>query len=106
MLGLSQESSVQLADCRTEEYSDDFYDFGLDDYASVVQGYKAAKQRAEAGLKTAKMREQEQLALAARFPHTRIRVFLPDGFVLQVRLQCIVRSLEKALLCRSGLPVS
>lgn len=73
-----------MSTCRTEELSDDFYDFGPDDYAAVMSGYKNSHSRAEAGLKTGKLRERDRLAWAEKFPTTHVRIFMPDGHVVQV----------------------
>lgn len=81
---------------------DEFYEFGVEDYAKVVQGYKIAKQRAEAGLRTAKMRETEAVERAKRFPETRIRIFFPDGFIVQVTQQVSLLSTERAFSPDSG----
>lgn len=78
---------MELKPCRVEEPPDEFYDFGVEDYARLMQGLQQKKQRAERGLLTARHREQEERELAARFPRTRIRIFLPNDDILQVLLK-------------------
>ena len=72
--------------CRQDEPPDSFYEFGPDDFAVVMKGYSRSKAEAEKGLRTGKMREQEQHDKARRFPSTTIRIEFPDGYLLRVRL--------------------
>ena len=69
--------------CSKEEPSDDFYEFGLEDYARVMQGLQKQKQHVEKGLRTAKLREQEEKVMAAKFPHTQIRILFPNDDIIQ-----------------------
>lgn len=75
---------VSLFD-RGDEPPDSFYEFGPDDFAAVMKGYSKSKAEAEKGLRTSKMREQEEQEKANRFPHATIRIEFPDGTLLQVR---------------------
>lgn len=70
--------------CREDELPDSFYEFGVEDYARVMQGYSNAKARSEAGMRTAKMREEEESLRARRFPTTKLRIQFPDSITLQV----------------------
>lgn len=63
---------------------DSFYEFGADDFAAVMKGYSQSKAEAEKGLRTAKMRDQEERDRARRYPEATIRIELPDGLLLQV----------------------
>lgn len=63
---------------------DSFFEFGMEDYAAVMQGYSRSKSRAEAGLRTAKLRQQEEAKSASKFPRTIIRIVFPDSYILQV----------------------
>ena len=53
-----------------------------------MRGYSKSKAEAEKGLRTAKMREEEERDRAKKYPNTTIRIEYPDGFCLQVRLPC------------------
>jgi hypothetical protein len=71
--------------CSTEEeVPDSFFEFGMEDYAAIMQGYSQSKTRAEAGLRTAKLRQQEEAQKASKFPQTTIRIVFPDSYILQV----------------------
>jgi len=70
--------------CRVEDVPDDFYEFGPGDYVAVMQGYSHSKAQAEVGLRTAKLRQQEETKKASRFPQTTIRIVFPDTHILQV----------------------
>lgn len=72
--------------CRAEDPTDEFYEFGVEDYARVMQGLQRKKKHAEKGLRTAKLREQEEQAMAAKFPRTLIRVVFPSREIVQVPL--------------------
>ena len=77
-------SAIRLTLRRNEDPPDDFFEFGAEDYARVMAGWNRAHKRAEAGLRTAKLREQEERERASRFPEAVQRIHFPDGFILQV----------------------
>ena len=49
-----------------------------------MRGYSKSKRVEEKGLRTAKMREQEERDKASKFPDCKIRIEFPDGYLLQV----------------------
>ena len=69
---------------RAEDPPDDFFEFSAEDYARVMAGWSRAHKRAEAGLRTAKLREQEEREKASKFPAAIQRIHFPDGFIMQV----------------------
>ena len=71
--------------CRSNDLPDSFYEFGTADFALVMRGYSNSKAEAEKGLRTAKMREDDERARARQYPKTAIRIAYSDGFYLQVR---------------------
>lgn len=73
---------------------DSFYEFGPDDFAVVMRGYSKSKAEAEKGMRTAKMRQQDEQQKARRFPHVIIRIEFPDGYFLQVVLTFSVQYQE------------
>lgn len=78
-----------------EDPPDAFYEFGVGDFAAVMQGYSKSKSEAEKGLRTAKMRDQDEREKASRFPLSVIRIEFPDGYLLQVHwLQILMRILN------------
>lgn len=63
-----------------------YYEFTPEDYHRVMAGQQAAKARAESGLRTEKLREQEMQRRAAALGPVPIHVHFQDGLVLQVTL--------------------
>lgn len=84
-----------------EEVPDSFFEFGMEDYAAIMQGYSQSKTRAEAGLRTAKLRQQEEAQKASKFPQTTIRIVFPDSYILQIKFQSqeTVGNLKESLAC-------
>ena len=76
-----------------------YFEFTPEDYHRVMAGQQAAKARAESGLRTEKLREQEMQRRAAALGPVPIHVHFQDGLVLQVTiwtnlLKCCVMSLK------------
>ena len=69
--------------CSQDDPPPEFYEFGLEDYVRVQQGISRAAKHAEAGLRTAKLREQEERQKASRFPKCTLRILFPDGVIMQ-----------------------
>ncbi len=63
-----------------------YYEFTPEDYHRVMAGQQAAKARAESGLRTEKLREQEMQRRAAALGPVPIHVHFQDGLVLQVTI--------------------
>ena len=84
MKGIFNITFKRHSSCRVDEPPDSFYEFGMADYAVVMKGYSRSTAEAEKGLRTAKMREQEERERAGKHPHTIIRIEFADGFLLQV----------------------
>ena len=69
--------------CRDQDPPDSFYEFGPDDFAAVMRGYSQSKAESEKGLRTSKMRKNEEEERARKYPQAMIRVEFPDGNFLQ-----------------------
>lgn len=66
------------------EPDDSYFEFTPEDYHRVMAGQQATKARAESGLRTEKLREQELRRRAAALGPVPIHVHFPDGLSLQV----------------------
>ena len=74
-----------LVTCRAEEEPpEEFFEFTPDDYHRVVAGQARERARAETGLRTQKLREEEMRRRAAALGPVPIRVHFPDDIILQV----------------------
>lgn len=67
-----------------------YYEFTPEDFHRVMAGQQAAKARAESGLRTEKLREQEMQRRAAALGPVPIHVHFQDGLVLQVTIWAIL----------------
>ncbi|BDA50940.1 probable tether containing UBX domain for GLUT4 at C-terminar half [Coccomyxa sp. Obi] len=66
-----------------EEPPEEFFEFTPDDYHRVVAGQARERARAETGLRTQKLREDEMRRRAAALGPVPIRVHFPDDIILQ-----------------------
>ncbi len=80
----AEQSDSMAAAAGSTDPDESYFEFTPEDYHRVMAGQQAAKARAESGLRTEKLREQEMQRRAAALGPVPIHVHFQDGLVLQV----------------------